>query len=131
MLKRQIYTCIAWEIIHYVPMHFGESCICRIGLISKSIAHLLCWMGCCCFWSLHDFFSLTCTSCTMPWLHTVCTIFVFKLFTIKHFGAWADFWISWTMEGRRFLYRLIYIFCCAALFRTKHQQQLNGSECQK
>ena len=49
--------------------------------------------------SLYDFF-LTCTSCTIV---TVCTIFVFKLFTIiiKLFGAWADFQISCTMEGRR------------------------------
>ena len=51
--------------------------------------------------------------CLYP-LVTVFTIFVFKLFTIiiKHFGAWADFQISWTI-GRKalvFLYILIHIF---------------------
>ena len=54
--------------------------------------------------------------CLFP-LVTVCTIFVFKPFTImiKHFGTWADFQISFTMERRRFFlsfffYILIHIF---------------------
>ena len=56
-------------------------------------------------------------------LVTVCTIFVFKLFTIiiKHFGAWADFQISCIMEERRylfiyFLYMLIYIFAINMIY---------------
>ena len=37
-------------------------------------------------------------------LVTVCTIFLFTLFTIKHFGAWADFQISWAIKGRCYLF---------------------------
>ena len=40
-----------------------------------------------CFLSSHVHPAL----CLFP-LVSVCTIFLFKLFTIKHFGAWAGFW---------------------------------------
>ena len=40
------------------------------------------------------FLFLTCTSCTIIIIIIIITI-------IKHFRTWADFQISWTMEGRR------------------------------
>ena len=46
--------------------------------------------------SLYDFvlfFVLFCSH--MYILHYASSPFVFKLFTVKHFGAWADFQISW------------------------------------
>ena len=71
--------------------------------------------------SLYYFFSsLTCTSCTVPLpLVTVYTMFVFRLFTIKHFGAWADFQIIIMDNGRKalvFLYILKHIFAINITF---------------
>ena len=53
--------------------------------------------------------------CLFP-LVTVCTVFVFRLFTIKHFGASADFQISWTMEEGVSFYHFFVCFLSGFLF---------------
>ena len=46
-------------------------------------------------------FFVTCTSCTMPLPLGLCAQLSFLSFVaVEHFGAWADFQMSWTMEGR-------------------------------
>ena len=66
----------------------------------------------CMIFSLHAHPAL----CLFP-LVTVWTIFVFKLFTVKHFGAWADFQISWTMEGS------VFVFLSSQMYRSNRMER--------
>ena len=53
---------------------------------------------------------MTCTSCAMPLPYGYSVHKVrFSLFTVKYFGARADFQMSWTMEGRRYLFIFVFL----------------------